>query len=174
MPLSGEASAEKKQLAWRCKWVGLRSQGRERSGRHWKDPSVYLYTIHRGQDIFGKVGKMTRIQWVTPHCPLIPFAYPFFSSLCGFQVAVFPKPWVAQSACWCSAAPCLPHEKGKGISAEAVVFPLLAGTTATVKKSNWHFSYFYSSQTSLEFFPLLALTNLSSHHGASERHKQVP
>lgn len=34
----------------------------ERSGRHWKELSIYLYSRGRRQDIFGKVGNMTRIQ----------------------------------------------------------------------------------------------------------------
>lgn len=90
VPHSGKASAEKKQLAWRCEWVGLRSQRGERSGRHWKELSIYVYARGRGQDIFGKVGNMTSIQWVIPHCPLIPFAYHFskpvlLSGCCLFQ-----------------------------------------------------------------------------------------
>lgn len=91
-PHFGKASAEKKKLAWRCKWVGLRSQRRERSGRHWKELSIYLYAGHRGYDIFGKVGDMTRIQWVTPHCPLIPFAYQFFLAYIASSLLSLPKP----------------------------------------------------------------------------------
>lgn len=51
----------------------------------------------RGQNVFGKAVNVTKMWWVTSHCPLVPFACHFFLAYVVFRQVPLPKQEVSLS-----------------------------------------------------------------------------